>query len=715
MPKPNIDPTAIHYPDAPPSIRTQVEALDRIQIRELVAGLIEKSHNIPTTILARGMTIERKTIDEKARTVELSFASEEPVLRWFGWEVLGHKEGEVRLERLNTSGPLLNEHSSDGDNHIGTVERAWIGADRKARALVRFSSAPFAEQVFRDVIDQIKTGVSVLYRIHNMDADGVVDDEPRFRANDWEPIHVSFVAEPADVTVGPGRALRGEDTEAEYTTGIGDEAHLERELEGEPVTAPNIQTRREETMPPKTETDPAAPNARNEETRFTQSDAADARAEARAEASKTETHRLRTLEGLGQKFEKQQDGALNKARQYQEEGKTVRDFQDWLLENLATGTAVPDSVDNPGEIGLSGRETSQFSFIRIINAMAHPTDKRAQEAAAFEFECSRAVADSYGAGEGQWIPLEVLNAPLVDERGTSTWQFKRMKEELARIMSVSIVTTTGADLVATELLASSFIDLLRNRGIVFQRGTIMRDLVGNVDIARLAVGAPAAWQGTEGSALTERTPTIDKVSLVPNTLGAFVKLTRRLMLQGTPDAEAIVRNDLALQLALGIDRAALDGSGSGEPTGILNTTGIGSVASTADEWADMIEFETDVATGNADVGDLAYATNAKVRGLLKATLKTAAVAGYVWEGNQINGYDALVSQQFPSTLGAGSDNLIIFGNWRDVLVGLFGPMDILVDPMTESTSGNTRVTALVEADVALRHPESFSAMDDLTI
>ena len=67
----------------------------------------------------------------------------------------------------------------------------------------------------------------------------------------------------------------------------------------------------------------------------------------------------------------------------------------------------------------------------------------------------------------------------------------------------------------------------------------------------------------------------------PKTLGAFTDVTRQLMIQSSLDVENLIRNDLAGSMAIAIDNAALEGSGSsGNPTGITNTTGINTVGFT---------------------------------------------------------------------------------------------------------------------------------------
>jgi hypothetical protein len=120
---------------------------------------------------------------------------------------------------------------------------------------------------------------------------------------------------------------------------------------------------------------------------------------------------------------------------------------------------------------------------------------------------------------------------------------------------------------------------------------------------------------------------------------------------------------------------------------------------------------------NADVGTLAYLTNAKVRGKLKGTSKVSGQNGFVWEaGNTpLNGYRCGVTNAVPSNLtkGTGTNlSAILFGNFADLVIGMWGTLDLMVDPYTGSTAGTVRVVALQDVDVAVRHVESFATMVD---
>ena len=282
----------------------------------------------------------------------------------------------------------------------------------------------------------------------------------------------------------------------------------------------------------------------------------------------------------------------------------------------------------------------------------------------------------------------------------------------------------GGYTVATDVLASSFIELLRNRMMVRAAGaTMLADLQGNVAIPSQSAGATAYWVAENG-APTESQQTLGQVSLTPKTVGAYTDYSRRLLMQSSIDVEAFVRSDLATVLALAIDLAALHGTGaSNQPTGIAATSGIGSVAGgtngLAPAWSHIVGLETEVAIDNADIGRLSYMTNAKVRGKLKQTAKVASTDSVMIWGDSdtpLNGYPAFVTNQVSSTLDKGTStgvcSAIFFGNWADLLIGMWGGLDILVDPYTGSTAGTTRIVALQDVDVAVRHAQSFAAMLD---
>ena len=204
--------------------------------------------------------------------------------------------------------------------------------------------------------------------------------------------------------------------------------------------------------------------------------------------------------------------------------------------------------------------------------------------------------------------------------------------------------------------------------------------------------------------------TVGQVSLAPKTLGAFTDVTRQLLIQSSLDVEGLIRDDLSRALAIAIDKAGLEGTGSsGQPTGILNQTGVNQVTNFAaanPTFAEVVTLETAVAEDNALQGNLSYIMPASMYGALKTTEKASGTAQFVVEpGGSINGYRGIVSNQ------ATAGNLY-FGNFDDLLIGMFGGLDLTVDPYTMSKSGTIRLVALQSVDMAVRHAVSFAFGND---
>ena len=395
----------------------------------------------------------------------------------------------------------------------------------------------------------------------------------------------------------------------------------------------------------------------------------------RAEAAEAERSRIAEISAL---CDKHKMGELG--RQLVESGRSIDEARAAVLDKMN----IPQEPVNmsAADLGMSEKEARSFSFLRAINYLSNPTDRSAREAAAFEIEASDAAAARLGRqSRGITIPQDVLRRDL--NVGTAT---------------------AGGNLVETMLDAGSFIDLLRNASALDQAGaTVLTGLTGNVAIPRQSGAATAYWVAESG-APTESQQTVDQVSLTPKTVAAYTDYSRRLMIQSSIDVENMVRGDLARVLALKIDLAGLYGTGSNsEPLGLKLTTGIGTenFAAAAPTFEEVVALESDVATANALLGSPVYLMNAAMRGGLKTTKKDAGSGMFIMEGNEVNGYLGVLSNQ----VAAGD---LWFGNFADLIIGYFSGLDIMVDPYSNSTSGTVRVVAMQDVDIAVRHPESFS-------
>lgn len=628
----------------------------------------------------RSMRYQRNTVDVDARTVELAFASEAPYQRWWGHEILDMAPGSVDLSRLNAAHPLLLNH--DPAQQIGVVERAWLDSDRKARAVVRFSRSALGQEVFQDVQDGIRELVSVGYSIDDMVLESRNGDDATYRVTRWTPFEVSIVSVPADASVGVGRALT-------------------------PAGVSNAQPKEI----PMSDTTTAAPAATQQP---------DIRVIA-TEVLTAERQRTASIRAMGATH-----GLAAEAEAAIAAGAGVDQFRATVLEKLEAAGKLTAAVKP--EIGLSEGEKRRYSVARLMHALLEPNDRDAQRAAGFEIEASVAARklrpiddNALHAGHrasGFTVPVDILQGSAAHDMNQARAIMQRL---LQRDLSVG-TTTAGGHLVATDLLAASFIDLLRNRMVLAGLGaTVLDGLTGNVAIPSQTAGASTYWVA-EATAVTESQAAFGQVTLTPKTVGMFTDYSRKTLLQTTPAIEALIRADLANGLAVEIDRVGLAGSGSGaEPTGVINTGGIGAVAGgtngAAPTYAHMVALEEAVGIANADMGNLAYVTNPKMRAQLKLTQVFASTNGTpVWQGMEVNGYNAIATNGMPSTLTKGSASgvcsAIAFGNWADAMFGFWSGLDLILDPYALATAGGRRIVALQDVDFKVRRAASFAAMLD---
>jgi hypothetical protein len=102
-------------------------------------------------------------------------------------------------------------------NQVGVIEEVSIDeGERKGRARVRFGRSSKAEEIFQDVIDEIRSNVSVGYQIEEVVLEKEEKGKPSiYRVSRWEPYEISLVSVPADIEVGVGRGDTTEGKEIE--------------------------------------------------------------------------------------------------------------------------------------------------------------------------------------------------------------------------------------------------------------------------------------------------------------------------------------------------------------------------------------------------------------------------------------------------------------------------------------------------------------------
>lgn len=340
---------------------------------------------------------------------------------------------------------------------------------------------------------------------------------------------------------------------------------------------------------------------------------------------------------------------------------------------------------------LNGTSTPEFRGYSLARRIAHQLDPSIDAGREIEIE-QELARRSDKAAKGIRVPLEYFETRATQTTGTS-----------AAIVPESF----RPDLFTSALTASTALQALG--------ATVLTGLTGNVVIPR-ETGSPAVGWVAEDQALPTGNASFDNVTLSPHHVGAITELSRQLIMQASPAADAILRQMLSRNIALEIDRAAINGSGTGaEPRGLLN-----------DPDVDSVPFDTDLFITTADMVAAADLANvASNRGFLATNgVKAAAMKLRTVDGLPIP-YSATFhdepvqfSNQAPSNLGVDDDeHALIYGDWRDFLVGIWSQLDILVNPFAETaySKGNILIRAMATVDFGVRRPASFVKASGVTV
>ena len=624
-------------------------------------------------------------------TYEFSFSSEYPVERSFGTEILSHDEGSIDFGRLNGGvAPVLWNHNMD--SVIGIVRNAYLDKDKKkGRAVVELSRNAKAQEVKRDIDDGILSSISVGYRILEME-EREIDGSNAFLATRWEPHEVSVVASPAAPDVGISRGLIDDNTMPS----------VEKQdiVDSKRVYAAS--------------TDAQQPNSKKQLTmEKEQLDLEVVRSEATKKAASAERTRIREINAMCSKR-----GFDDLAEQLINNGSSVDSCRAAILERI---DAKPVETAKPIEEQLTPKEREQYAKDYKLSAGIRGliTNDWSDKASGFAREISQQIAKDSGKGTRSgslFIPYSGL---------------------VQRATYVTSGATTGGNIVATDLLADDFIEALRNSTVMVGLGVqTLSGLIGDVAIPRRSGVASTGFLSSETAALSQAESTFDQISMTPKTLGTLSKFSRNMLIQATPGIEDLVRRDISDGINLGIDLGILNGTGSsGQPTGIMQTSGIGSVAMGTNGGAitvdALVDLETAMMEDNAAVNadSISYVTNAKVLGAIKK-LKTSGGEYLVNNNLQaigrggtpvvVNGYPLAMTNQVPSNLTKGSTSgscsAVVIGDFSQAILGLYGSgIEITAGEDSDDFAKNlVSVKGVVAFDVAVRHAQSFAAILDVT-
>jgi len=298
-------------------------------------------------------------------------------------------------------------------------------------------------------------------------------------------------------------------------------------------------------------------------------------------------------------------------------------------------------------------------------------------------------------------------------------------ETRAQATLQATVTAAGGAAVATDLLG--LIESLRNEMIITRAGAkILDGLEGNVSIPRRSTESIAYWV-SEGGVVTKADPAYESVTLAPHRLSAYTRFSRQFLRQSSFSVEVEVRDVLNYAMRQELEQTAFDGSNSSnQPDGIFNNSSVNNADhgsnGTVINWNNIVTLESMVGADNALRGNLAYITNSTMGGYMKTLTKTDYQGGFLWENftplaggeGLVNGYKAYTTNVLSNALTKGTGtglSPIVFGNWSELMMGVWGAQEFIIDPYSRVTYDEINVVTVGYFDYALRHPESFATIE----
>ena len=259
---------------------------------------------------------------------------------------------------------------------------------------------------------------------------------------------------------------------------------------------------------------------------------------------------------------------------------------------------------------------------------------------------------------------------------------------------LATVPEQGKEAIPTDTF--EIVGALRDRMVLAEAGAQFMSLQGNVEIP-IYSGANCTWESEVGEA-KDGSGKFTSVKLSPKRLTATLPISRQFLIQSSDSAEALLRNDLINCIAEKLQKTIL-GNGAGDnvtPKGMLNGVTADSAAYTYD---DAVNMEALLESANV-YGDYKWVVSPNAKAVLRTTSMDKGSGKFIYENNAVLGVDALSTN---SVINKG----VVLGDWKELIVGCFGALDIVVDPYTAASKGQVILTVNAYFDYVERRPEAF--------
>jgi HK97 family phage major capsid protein len=329
---------------------------------------------------------------------------------------------------------------------------------------------------------------------------------------------------------------------------------------------------------------------------------------------------------------------------------------------------------------LSGNEPEEprrFSFSRVISAMTNPRGL----VDGYEAEVCGAAATLAGRRHDPnrvIIPLSAFKRDLLTSSASA-----------------------GGYLVSSRKMRPA--DVLRSWSVAARAGiTVLDGLVGNPSIPRVIAAAQASWQSTETTQITQSEPTFGEAVAKPKQVSIYAKFSRQASLQ-VDSLDSLIELQMLEAVGAAKDQAVIAGTGAnGQPTGIINTVGIGTQAGASLSHAGTRTMRKQVLDAGAVEDRLAWVGAPDVQDVLSGRERFSGGGRAIWDDGNILGKQAAATKHAPN-------GTLIAGDWANCILCLWGTgVMVEIDPYTNFNTAKIGARIILECDVVIAQPTSFS-------
>lgn len=320
-------------------------------------------------------------------------------------------------------------------------------------------------------------------------------------------------------------------------------------------------------------------------------------------------------------------------------------------------------------------------------------------------------------------------------RRFAPWE-KAYQEALEKANLGDQVSGQDGGFLAPEVWSSDFYDRLYPQMIIGQLPVTRIRMTARTQHFPALVNGATVYYTAENATITSSSPQFRQITLNAKKQSALTYISNELILDSTPDAEAVLRNNLMREMAIDKDKQILLGNGqSGAPTGLQNATNVVTTAMAGSHLVytdltniiylvEVLNNSTNVGVGQATCTGIVAAPILKKQianlldsngrpllafglGEIKLPANNDSIAGWLGVPKFVT------STIMPGTEGA---QYVFAGDWQHLLVADRMDLEFMASNVAGTTfaSDQTAVRVIHRYDTAVAHPEAFAVLGPVT-